>query len=155
MNTIPKEHDTDAWQILLFARNGAELLVLKRPKGLCLPVLHIPRHERIAASLNAEAERTWNLKTVCVAPFSVPHPDQTSGALHYHIMEVRRPEELIRIAPKVMNLTALKADAFTDRRDYLAVRRAMKLDTADSLRTPDGPFGRCGAFEEISTWVQQ
>jgi hypothetical protein len=148
-------HETDTWRILLLARGGSELLLLKRPMGLCLPALHIPRHERIAESLNAEAGRTWNLQTVCVAPFSVSHPDQASGFVNYHIMEVPGGEDLRRITPQTMTVAALKADAFADVRDYLAVRRAMKVDAADLPPDKTGPFSECGAFEQISAWVDE
>ena len=43
MATVPTEYDTDTWRVLLFAGNGAELLLLQRPLGLGLPVLQIPR----------------------------------------------------------------------------------------------------------------
>jgi hypothetical protein len=155
MTIVPTEHETDAWRILLFAGDGSELLVLNRPLGAYLPILRIPRHERIAASLNAEAKRTWNLETVCIAPFSVSHPNRSSGEGRYHVMEVLRPEQLSRIAPKTVNLAALKAEAFSDIRDYLAARRAMKLDAADLSSDHAGPFSEFGAFERISAWVQE
>src|SRR5690242_13424923 len=103
MVMVQAEQNTDAWRILLFASNGSELLVLRRPSGFCLPVLQIPAQERIAASLNAEAQRVWNVETVCVAPLDIPDHDRISGHARYHVMEVRRPEELSRIAPKAMD----------------------------------------------------
>src|ERR1700720_1159161 len=127
MVTVQSEQNADAWRILLFSSNGSELLVLRRASGFCLPVLHIPRHERIAASLNAEAQRIWNVETVCLAPLDIPHPDRTSGHARYQVMEVRKPEELSRIAPKAMDVAVLTENAFADIRDYLAVRRTMKL----------------------------
>lgn len=144
----------ETWRILLFAGGGSELLVLKRPLGLCLPALHIPRYERIAASLNAEAARIWKLETVCVAPFIISHPDQTSGDARYHVMQARRPEELSRIAPQIMSVASLKADGFSDVRDYLAIRRAMNLDAGGPRRNAEGPFSEFGAFREISAWVE-
>ncbi len=155
MVTIQTERNTDAWRILLFASNGSELFVLRRPSGFCLPVLRIPPQERIAASLNAEAQRLWNLETVCVAPVEIPHPDGTSGCARYHVMEVRKPQELLRIAPKAVNIETLKENAFTDVRDYLAVRCAMKFDAANSPPDSRGPFSEFDAFQKISTWVEQ
>lgn len=145
--------EIDAWRILLFARNGAELLILKQPLGFCLPVLRIPRHERLAASLNAEVRRCWNLDSVCVAPFRIGHPDRTVGETPYYVMEVPKPEELRRIAPKAMDVATLKAHAFSDVRDYLAIRRAMRVD--GSSRNSEGPFSAFESFQKISGWVQE
>lgn len=147
------EDGFEAWRTLLFAKNGAELLVLKRALGLCLPVLRVPRNERIARSLNAEAERSWNLETVCVAPFTIPCPEGASGEARYYVMEVRRPEELGRIAPKTVDVLTLKPHAFSDMRDYQAVRRAMKLEANACFPDHDGPFSNFRAFERISEWV--
>ena len=155
MVTVQTEQNTEAWRILLFAPNGSELLVLRRPSGFCLPVLHIPEQERIAAGLNAQAQRLWNVETVCVVPFSIPHTDRTSGDARYQIMEVLRSDDLSRIAPKTVNAATLSEDAFSDVRDYLAVRRAMKLDAAHSSRDSQGPFSEFEAFQKISTWVEQ
>lgn len=155
MVTVESEQNTDAWRILLFASSGSELLVLRRPSGFCLPVLHIPPQERIAENLNAEAQRVWKVETVCVAPLDIPHPDRISGHPRYHVMEVRSPKELSRIAPKTMDVAALKENAFADARDYFAVRRAMKLDAADSSRGSEGPFFEFESFRKISAWVEQ
>ncbi len=113
MVTVQSEQNTDSWRILLFASSGSELLVLRRASGICLPVLHIPPQERIAANLNAEAQRLWSVETVCVAPLDIPDPDRTSGHARYHVMEVCKPEELRRIAPNVMDVEALNESAST------------------------------------------
>jgi hypothetical protein len=155
MVALQTEQNTAAWRVLLFASNGSELLVLSRPSGFCLPVLHIPSQERIAANLNAEAQRLWNIDTVCVAPFDVPHPERISGDARYHVMEVRNPEELLRIAPRAMNVAALQQSAFADVRDYVAVCCAMKLDATDSPQDSQGPFSGFGAFRQISNWVEE
>jgi hypothetical protein len=155
MVTVQSEQNIDAWRILLFASNGSELFVLRRPSGFCLPVLHIPPHERIAASLNAEAQRIWNVETVCVGPLDIPHPDRMSGHAQYHVMEVRRPEELSRIAPKAMDVAALTENTFADVRDYLAVRRAMKLDAAEPSHDSQGPLSEFESFRKISDWIEQ
>ena len=154
MVTVQSGQNTDAWRILLFDSSGSELLVLRRSSGFCLPVLRVPPQERLAASLNAEAHRLWNVETVCVAPLDIPHPDRISDHPRYHVMEVRRPEELIRIAPKVMDVTALTESTFADIRDYLAVRRAMRLDTVEPSDS-QGPFSEFEAFRKISDWVEQ
>lgn len=155
MATVQTEHDFETWRILLCARRGSELLVLKRPSGLCLPTLSIPRHERIAASLNEEAERLWKLETVCIRPLNIPHPDGSSGEARYHIMETPKEEDLSRIVPKTIDLPMLNPEAFSDVRDYLAVRRAMNLDDGDLSLAPKGPFSDFGTFQEISGWVQE
>ncbi len=144
---------TSAWRILLFARNGAELLLLRSPSGIRLPELHIPEWQRIVPNLNAEAKRLWSLDTVCLFPFDVPHSEGTAGNSKYYVMEVRKPEELARVAPDFMLLSALTEASFAERRDYLAVQQGMGVEGACFPRDCQGPFSAFGAFDEISAWV--
>ena len=154
MSTVSIEPAAETWRVLLFARHGSELLVFKRPAGFSLPALTIPAGERIAAGLNAEARRLWKLDTVCVASFVIPHPGAGSGCARYHVMEALSADDLARIAPKTMDMATLEAEAFSDFRDFLAVRRAAGFEPelpCDQL----GPFSDFGAFERICRWIEQ
>jgi len=153
MATVQMEQKAEDWRILLFASKGSELLVLRRLSGFGLPVLRIPPQERIAASLNEEARRVWNVETICVAPCHIPDPNRNSTQPRYYVMEVLNNEDLSRIAPKAMDVAALNENSFADLRDYLAVRRAMNLDA--DLHQTHGPFSEFATFEKISTWVAQ
>src|SRR5262249_41152990 len=89
---------SDVWRILLFARNGAELLFLRSRSGFRLPELRVPRWQRIVPTLNTEAKRLWNLDTVCLFPLDVPPSDFKRADYRYHVMEVRKPDALARVA---------------------------------------------------------
>jgi len=150
-----QEPPKDAWRVLLFARNGSELLLLKRSSGLCLPELRIPRSQRVAPNLNAEARRVWKLDTVCLSPFEVSPSPCGNGHPNYHLMEVRKPEELARVAPNFVDLCTLREDSFADARDYAIVRQAMGVDGTVYKEDSGGPFSQFGAFESISAWVEE
>jgi len=145
------ESGTYTWRILLCTRDGEELLAFNRPSGICLPTLSISRHERTAGALNEAARRQWQTRTVCVAPLNIEDLGENPDDARYQVMEVLHPEDLSRLAPRTRNIAALKASEFADIRDYLAVRRVMKLDGA--LCGPDEPFSGLGSFERISRWV--
>jgi Phosphotransferase enzyme family len=150
-----EEAAKDTWRILLFANNGSELLLLKRPSGLCLPELRIPCGQRLAPNLNAEAKRVWRLDTVCLSPLELPHPDHERDDPRYHVMELREPDELARFAPNFVEMSAVKQNSFALPRDYLAVQQAMGVGEDVSLKKHPGPFSEFGAFEQISAWVAE
>lgn len=149
------EEETDPWRILLFGRNGAELLLVRSPSGLRLPELFIPRQQRIVPNLNAEAKRLWNLDTVCLFAFDVPHSELATVNCGYHVMEVVKPEELARVAPDFVLLSNLKEASFADRRDYWAVRQGMGFKQGSFPQDCQGPFSEFAAFRRISTWVEE
>jgi hypothetical protein len=145
------EQAKDVWRILLFANNGSELLVLKRPHGLCLPELRIPQGQRVAPHLHAEAKRVWNLETVCLKPLELPYREHERDVAKYHVMELRKSQELARIAPDSVYFSAVRRESFADSRDYRAVHQAMKVK--DNF--PERPFSDFGAFEKIHSWVAE
>jgi len=150
-----QEEETDAWRILLFGRNGAELLLVRSPSGLRLPELRIPRWQRMVPNLNAEAKRLWNLDTVCLFPFDVSHPELAVVNCKYYVMEVCKPEELARVAPDFVLLSNLRKDSFADIQDYLAVQQGMGFERACFPKDCEGPFSEFGAFRRISAWVEE
>src|SRR6266700_455103 len=149
------EQETDAWRILLFGRRGAELLLVASRSGIRLPEFRIPRWQRIVPHLNEQAKQLWNLDTVCLFPFDVPHSEPTAVHCRYHAMEVCNPEELARVAPNFVSLSGLKEASFADKRDYLAVQQAMGFDGATLPKECQGPFSDFGAFGRISAWVKE
>ncbi len=147
------EEEIDTWRILLFGQSGGELLVLRSASGFRLPELHIPRCQRIAPNLNAAAKRLWKLDTVCLSPLELSYHDHTVATTKYHIMELCKPEELVRIAPDFAQMSALSEAAFADAQDFAAVRQAMGLEGTGLVNDNVGPFSGFGAFERISAWV--
>lgn len=154
MVNVQPEQNTEAWRILLFGQQGDALLVLRSSRGFQLPELRIPRSQRVAPNLNAEAKRQWNLDTVCLMPLNVPCGDFAAHGGRYHVMEVCQPEALARVAPRFMQMSELKEYSFADPQDYEAVRQGMGLDQA-SPGEDSGPFGGFGAFSMISAWVEE
>jgi hypothetical protein len=152
---VRPEEESDVWRILLFGRCGEELLLLRTPSGFRLPELHIPRCQRVAPNLNAEAKRLWNLDTVCLLPLEISRGDLAVGGSAYYVMEVCGSQELVRVAPDFVQMSALKEDSFADLRDYLAVRQEMEPRTAGLAEDHRGPFSGFGAFEKISAWVEE
>jgi hypothetical protein len=149
------DEDTDVWRILLFGRCGEELLLLRSPSGCRLPELRIPRGQRIAPNLNAEVKRVWNLDAVCLLPLEVANGGLAEANCKYHVMELRSPEELARVAPNFMPMSALKEESFADARDYLAVQRGMRLESVGWEANSRSPFSQFGTFARISAWVEE
>jgi hypothetical protein len=150
----PQPLENDTWRILLFGRNGAELLLFRGPTGFRLPELHIPRLQRAALNLNAEAKRLWKLETVCLFKFDVDPSGASSRDRRYHVLELTKGETLARVAPNSLVLSSLDEALFADRRDFLAVQQGMRFNGASFPQKHQGPFSEFGSFEKICAWVQ-
>src|SRR6266481_2776483 len=115
---VTQEQEMETWRILLFARNGAEMLLFRSASGFRLPELRIPLWQRTAPNLNTEAKRKWQLDTVALFPLELANVNE----YRYHVMEVCQPEALACIAPKSLTVSDLEEDSFADPRDFRAGR---------------------------------
>src|SRR5260221_11859583 len=86
---------------------------------------------------------------------SIQRPGGIAAVAQNNLRKLGKQQELLRIAPKAVNIETLNENAFSDVRDYLAVRCAMKFDAANSPPDSRGPFSEFDAFQKISTWVEQ
>ncbi len=150
----PQQLENEVWRVLLFAHEGSELLLLRSPSGFRLPELHIPRWQRTAPNLNAEVKRLWKLDALSLFPMEVELADGVARQHRYHVMELCHPEELARVAPDFLIISVLQEASFAHRRDFLAVRQAMRFDGASFPDTHKGPFSEFGSFQKICAWVQ-
>jgi hypothetical protein len=148
----PQEQEMESWRILLFARNGSKMLLFRDASGFHLPELRIPRWQRIAANLNAEAKRVWQLDTVALFPLTVNPGNGASPACMYHVMEVRCAEELAPFALDCLTVSDLNEDSFADPIDFLAVR-AMQFEGALCKEPPEA-FAEFGSFDRLFQWVR-
>ena len=146
-----QEQELENWRILLFARRGDEMLLFRTPSGFRLPELQIPRWQRIAVHLNAEAKRVWGLDTVALFPLKL-HLSDTSRAPLYHAMEACHSGDISRIAPRCVSVSSLDANSFVDSRDFVAVQQGMELEGVTAGEQP--PFSQFGAFDKLCEWVR-
>src|SRR5271170_1773547 len=102
------EHELERWRILLFARDGMEMLVFQTAAGVRLPELQVPRWQRTAYNLNAEARRVWSLDTVAMCPLQLARVSDRSHDRLYHVMEVCDPADLARMAPRSALVSSLE-----------------------------------------------
>jgi hypothetical protein len=133
-----QEQEMESWRILLFARKGAEMLLFRTLSGFRLPELRIPRWQRTARNLNAEAKRVWQLDTVALFPLKIGPANSGSPECMFHVMEVCRAEELARLAPDCLMVSDLKEDAF---------------EGASSEASLEA-FAEFGSFEKLCQWVR-
>jgi hypothetical protein len=149
-----QQNESESWRILLFGQNGNEMLLFRSARGFRLPELHVPRGQRAAEHLNAEAKRLWNVETVCISPLEVSCC-ASPGNSNYHVMELHRPDEWASLVPQFVEMYALKEESFAHAADYAAIQKVMgtrRNETNDAAR---GPFADFGSFKRISTWVAQ
>src|ERR1700692_866049 len=60
--------DYDFFRILLYRRNGKELLLMHASDSFALPAVLVPRHSRIAQWITEAIRKDWELDSSCLFP---------------------------------------------------------------------------------------
>lgn len=149
-----KEPEIETWRILLFGSGGAEMLLFRSPAGLRVPELRVPRGQRVPPLLNEEANRLWNVETVCVSSLDVSC-DRSAGDAKYYVLELHRPQQWEHLVPGAVELSSLDRDCFADPTDFAAIQKAARPGQGGRGNGSCGPFADLGAFGRISSWTEE
>jgi phosphotransferase family enzyme len=138
----------EEFHLLLFREKGAELLLLRSPRGARLPLLTIPAHTRPAEALTRSVWDLWGLRTYCL--FTLPIENSTRRAA---ILEVTSPSHQLPDELRCHSVTSLRRVDFEDATSFMAMEQCLAL--LDRYRHGElpGNFAKPGCFDAITEWV--
>ena len=139
--------DHDLFRILLYRRNGKELLLEQDDRSFALPALLIPRHTRVAQQIAEAIRREWKFQTVCLFPV---------GDRHFPAFAVELWDEAPThsINRSWIPVHTLAENDFHEPRHFYAIKLAVKLFEQYSESKAAGPFGRMGWLRDVTDWVE-
>ncbi len=138
------------YRVLVFGRDGTEILLTRSVSGLQLPEVSIPEWERVAEKVTCAIERQWGEVVVCLFEPDWPLPDESSRyivARHWRTCE--NSSALLRWAP----ISDLSDAWFSLTGDMQVVQESLARCRVPSRETDPGPFTHLNWFEELCEWV--
>jgi hypothetical protein len=136
----PTQLDHDLFRILLYRRNGKELLLEYDDQGFALPTILIPRYRRVAEQLAEAIRKEWKFQTVCLFPV---------GDRHFPVYAVELCDEV----PTHSAHTLAKRD-FCASHDFHTIELATRLFEQYTEDKTAGPFARIGWLRDVIGWVE-
>ena len=138
--------DYDFFRILLYRRNGKELLLMHASDNFALPAVPIPRHSRIAQRITEAIRKDWKLHSCCLFPVG----DRNSSAYAVELCG--------EVTTHPANMCWLPVDSlaekdFSEAQDFHAIDTATK-DFDQHRKAANSPFGRLGWIRDIIGWVE-
>jgi hypothetical protein len=152
-NIVPSQPqiESDLQRVILFAPNGAEVLVRHDGGRLDLPAVPIPRHQRIAENLTAFMRREWSQNSVSLFGLN---PSSTEWERRYQVTESTAAQPSTTVGFRWVSVSSLQENRFEEPDDCTAIARARAQCEEYAAGRAQGPFGRLGWFVELTEWVR-
>jgi len=151
---VTQQPEREEWRIVVPRHGASEFLLSVSDTRFSLPKVEIPPRCRTAETLNAEIERSWELKVVSRFSLgSIPNGNDGSRC-RYYVVEALRSAAPPPSGMAWEPLASLTEHAFKDTADFLAIRLALAPSTGSGREGIDGPFRKPGWFAELVEWTQ-
>ncbi len=145
--SVSSQPGHDRFRILLYGRNGKELLLVPSGGGFALPNVYIPPYTRVAQQMNEAIWKDWRLQSFCLFPVGDPNSPAYAaelwGAVSTH--------------PANMNwfpVDSLTPGDFPEAQDFDAIDTATKLFDQYGNAGATEPFGKFGWLRDVAEWVE-
>jgi Phosphotransferase enzyme family len=151
-NIVPSQPqiETDLQRVILFASNGAEVLVRHDGGRLDLPAVPVPRHQRVAENLTAFMRREWSQDAVSLFALI---PSSAECERRYQVAESTAARRSSITGFRWVSVSSLDERQFEEPDDCGAIARSLTQCEEYAAGRNRGPFGQLGWFAELSEWV--
>lgn len=148
---MSEQRDSLTYRVLVFSRNGTEILLMRSPSGVHLPEVTIPTRERIAESVTSAMKQEFGEVVVCLF-----EPDSSGSARTVRYVATRHWRTCETSAGLLQwgLINDLLESMFGNRDDYRAVRESLARCRFPISNTPSGPFSALNWFDELYEWVE-
>ena len=145
---MSEQGDHVIYRVLVFGRDGTEILLTRSGSGLQLPEVSIPEWERMAEKVTNAVEKQWGEIVVCLFEPDWPLADESSRyvvARHWRTCETS--SALLRWIP----IRDLSDAWFSVPGDIRMVQESLARCRMPSCETD--PFTHLNWFEELCEWA--
>jgi len=147
---MSEQGDHVIYRVLVFSRDGREILLTRSGSGLQLPEVSIPEWERVAEKVTCALESQWGEVVVCLFEPDWPLPGESHRYMvvrHWRTCE--SSSELLRWIP----ISDLSGAWSTVPGDMRLVRESLARCRVPGCKTDSGPFTHLNWFEELCDWA--
>ena len=145
------EHQT--YSVVVFGRDGTDILLVPDGGGFALPSVAIPCWQRVAENLTEAVKADWGAEVVCL--FELDDLPGTCGAgIHYQAAEHWHTVGVPKIPTRWTPVQGLSKESLISADDYLAIQRSRVQCSEGGKTSPLGTFAALGWFKELRTWIE-
>lgn len=148
-----QQNESESYRVIVLDRRGTEVLLVSNGDRQILPVVEIPRRQRVAQNLTVAVKNELGEEVVCLfEPATKPLAD--GSFVGYQAAEHLRTCGSSKMPKRWVPLSNLRQDSFIEAHDYAAIKQVVTLCNEEIERPSAGPFARLGWFCELRTWIE-
>jgi len=148
-----EQSEREACRVIVFGRDGTEVLLRNAEGRFSLPSVEIPRWERVAEKLTLALKTECGCDAVCLFTPSNSSQDGNSNDHHYEVMECLR-EGGSKDKTVWKPIHSMSADSFQKEAEFRILEQCLhQLDRYE--RDPSSPFARRGWLAELRRWTAE
>lgn len=146
-----QQSERDNCRLIVFGKNGSEILLNCNEAGFTLPSVEIPRWERIAENLTAAVKKDWNCDAVCLfTPDRSPQDCNLNGD-HCEVLECWR-DAGTGAGMIWIPVPSLKGNSFLHEADFRTLQRCLHQLEGYECDT-SAPFAGRGWLGTLCSWT--
>lgn len=149
---MTEQGDHVTYRVLVFPRDGAEILLKCSQSGLHFPEVTVPRWERVADNIAYAMKQKWAEEVICLFE---PDSSLAAGSSPYMIARHWRACGTPPASLQWTSVGELAANLFNHSEDYRVMHESLAECLAAVADTRRGIFARLGWFEELCGWTGQ
>ncbi len=149
---IAEEPAHDTYRVIVFGRNGTEILLRRSDAGLHFPHVTIPRWQRVAEHVAIAMKKQWGHEVICL--FEMDSLLDGQNPSPYVVASYWRTSGKCAAPLQWIPVNDLGKDSFAEPADYLASRNSLDRCGAAGGNGVPGPFGRLSWFQALCQWVE-
>jgi thiamine kinase-like enzyme len=148
-----QQSERETHRVIVFGRDGTEILLHHSDAGFSLPSVEIPRWERVAENLAATVKRERGCDAVCLFTPSGCSGDRASNVDRYQVMECWRGGG-IEAETVWKPISSLSPNCFLHPEEFKTIQQSLH-ELEGYQCGPSSPFARRGWLSELRHWTSQ
>lgn len=145
------EHET--YSVIVFSRDGTEVLLVPDGDRFVLPSVEIPRWQRVAEYLTETVKTDWGEEVICLFELN-DLPGTRNSGIHYQVAEHWRTVGVPKMPTMWIPVGSLSQKSLTGISDHSAIQQSSMQCGAEGKRSRVGAFTGLGWFKELGEWVE-
>lgn len=149
---MSEQDDHVTYRVLVFGRDGAEILVTRPDSTLQFPQVTIPRWERVAENVTSRMKQEWGVEVVCLFDPDLPLAHES---FRYMVARHWRTFGSPPAPLKRISLTELTANLFANPDDFRVIHESLARCRPSVSDAEIGTFAGLSWFEQVCEWAGQ
>jgi len=147
-----EQSERQTCRVIVFGRDGGDVLLKVTEAGFVFPCVEIPRWERLAENLTAALRRDWGCDAICLFTANVSSQVGNADGHHCEVMECWHDQHTGETDWK--RIGSLTADSFRDEAEFQTLTQCLQeLDGYE--HDPSSPFAQRGWIARARAWAAE